>query len=125
MNHQQRPEWPWREQPPGPSAVIARERGRARIRAVTVAAGAAGLAAAGVVAFTLPAPHHSGQVSSTQRSGPSPAGGISSGPAGSGDDSGGESGDDGSSASGSRQSSQGSFAPAAGSGSSHATSGGS
>lgn len=125
MNDRQRPEGPWREQPPVPSAVIARQRGRARIRAVTIAAGAAGLAAAGVVAFTLPAPHHSGQVSSTRRSSPSPAGRISSGPAVNADDSGGESGDDGSAASGSRQSSQGSFAPTAGSGSSHATSGGS
>jgi hypothetical protein len=40
-------------------AVVARERGRARLRAVTVTAGAAGLAAAGVFAVNLPAGSHS------------------------------------------------------------------
>lgn len=36
------------------SAVVARQRGRARLRTVTVAFGAAGLVAAGVVAYHLP-----------------------------------------------------------------------
>ena len=36
------------------AAVTARQRGRARLRSATVAVGAAGLVAAGVVAYTLP-----------------------------------------------------------------------
>lgn len=40
------------------SAVVARRRGKARLRAVTVAAGAAGLVVAGAVAYTLPGVTH-------------------------------------------------------------------
>jgi hypothetical protein len=36
------------------SAVVARQRGRARLRSATVALGAASLVAAGAVAYTLP-----------------------------------------------------------------------
>jgi hypothetical protein len=36
------------------SAVVARQRGRARLRSATIAVGAAGLVAAGAVAYTLP-----------------------------------------------------------------------
>jgi len=36
------------------SAVVARRRGRARLRSATVALGAASLVAAGAVAYTLP-----------------------------------------------------------------------
>jgi hypothetical protein len=43
----------------GLSAVVARQRGRSRLRVVTVAAGAAGLVAAGAVAYTLPSGIHS------------------------------------------------------------------
>ena len=36
------------------SAVVARQRGRQRLRSATVALGAAGLVAAGAIAYTLP-----------------------------------------------------------------------
>ena len=36
------------------SAVVARQRGRGRLRSATIAMGAAGLVAAGAIAYTLP-----------------------------------------------------------------------
>ena len=50
------------------SAVIARQRGRARLRSVTVALGAASLVAAGAVAYTLPGVTH--PATSTSAAGP-------------------------------------------------------
>jgi len=47
------------------SAVTRRERSRSRIRLLTVTAGAASLAAAGVVAYHLPGPAHTTAVSGT------------------------------------------------------------
>jgi hypothetical protein len=59
-------------------ARVARERGRARLRAVTVTAGVAGLAAAGVIAVNLPAGTHSKAAGSTTNSGSSSTSGTSS-----------------------------------------------
>lgn len=54
--------------------VAARERGRTRIRVATFAAGVAGLATAGVVAYNLPSPAHPKTVSTvTPTPGTSPA----------------------------------------------------
>lgn len=55
------------------AAVTGRQRGRSRVRIVTVAVGAAGLAAAGVVAYTLPAPAHTPAATVTPASGPTSA----------------------------------------------------
>lgn len=44
------------------SAVVARNRGRARLRAATLTAGAAGLVTAGVVAYHLPGAAHTATV---------------------------------------------------------------
>jgi hypothetical protein len=44
------------------SALVARRRGRARLRAATLVAGAASLAGAGVVAYHLPSVTHTGTV---------------------------------------------------------------
>ncbi|MDR0343618.1 MAG: hypothetical protein LBI49_11035, partial [Nocardiopsaceae bacterium] len=95
MNDWQQPGSPWREQ--SPAKVIARERGRARLRAVTLAAGAASVAAAGVVAFTLPGPKHTAQTSSGRQAAQTSTGqnGSLSSPAGSSSGTAsGESGDD-------------------------------
>lgn len=47
------------------SAVVARRRGKAKLRAVTVAAGAAGLVVAGAVAYTLPGATHTTTTTTT------------------------------------------------------------
>ena len=52
--------------------VAARERGRARVWAVTVTAGVAGLVTAGVVAYNLPAAHTK-TVSGTHAANPAPS----------------------------------------------------
>lgn len=85
------------------TAVRARERSRALVRGLTVAAGAAGLISAGVVAYTLPAPAHQQPGGSQPAAQPSqPAAQVRSG-----DDAG---GDDGRSASPQRSPSQSSAA---------------
>ena len=81
-------------------AVAARQRGRARLRSATIAVGAAGLVATGVVAYTLPG-GVTHATSGTSAAGTSTA--TTTGSAGTGSAS----------------------APAASSGASHATSGGS
>jgi hypothetical protein len=112
-------------------AVRDRERGRARLRAVTVTAGLAGLAAAGVIAANLPGPAHTGtgQQSSSGSSGSVSRGssgdGSASGDAGSSGD-GSVSDDGGSSGDGGAASVPGAGVGSAGNGgTSHATSGGS
>jgi len=56
------------------SAVVARQRGRGRLRSATVALGAASLVAAGAIAYTLP----SGVThTATTTAGPAAAGGSS------------------------------------------------
>ncbi len=100
------------------SEVVARQRGRSRLRAATVTAGVAGLAAAGVIAYNLPGPAHSKTVSGTTNTAPSAA--PTSQPRYYGDDSG---GDDGSATIPSGSAAGG--AAAGGAASSHATSGGS
>lgn len=47
------------------SAIMQRERGRSRMRRVTVAVGAAALATAGVVAYNLPGPTDTTAVNGT------------------------------------------------------------
>lgn len=120
------PQWSWQDRPEPVSAVAARARARSRMRMVTLAAGAAGLAAAGVVAYQLPGPKHTASGSPAAPAS-TPA---SSAPALSlrGDDGGGgdrsrsvSGGDDGS-----RSVSAGQPAPASAPGrAAHATSGGS
>ncbi len=51
------------------AAASARDRGRARLRAVTVAVGAAGLAVGGAVAYVLPGSSHASTASGTTSSG--------------------------------------------------------
>jgi hypothetical protein len=108
-----RPGWSrtrWQDASP---AVAARERGRSRVRAVTAVAGAASLATAGLVAFTLPGAAHAHTAS-----GAGVSAGSQGGQPGGDDDS---SGDDGSlPATGVQQSPP---APSAGSGTVHAASG--
>lgn len=100
----------WQDATSGLTAVTARERGRARMRLATLGAGAASLAAAGVIAWNLPGPGHARAF---------PASTPSSSPARS------YTGDDGSGDDGSASSSQPATAPQSSSGTSHATSGGS
>lgn len=52
------------------SAIAARQRGRARLRAATLAFGAAGLAGAGVVAYNLPGGSHPAATPSAAQAGP-------------------------------------------------------
>ncbi|MBO0787965.1 MAG: hypothetical protein J2P33_18020, partial [Actinobacteria bacterium] len=47
------------------SAVVARQRGRTRLRAATVALGTASLVAAGAVAYTLPGVTHTASKGTT------------------------------------------------------------
>jgi hypothetical protein len=58
----------WTARPTAP-AVAARQRGHSRLRAATVAVGAAGLAVAGVVAYALPGSSHAGTTGSGGSSG--------------------------------------------------------
>jgi hypothetical protein len=53
-------------QPDIVATVAGRARGRVRLRAVTVTAGAAGLVTAGVIAYNLPAPVQSAHGTGTQ-----------------------------------------------------------
>ena len=96
-----------------PSAVVARQRGRGRLRSATVALGAASLVAAGAIAYTLP----SGvtHTTATATAGPAAAG------SGTAHATSGGSGVATATSSGTGPAS----APAASSGASHATSGGS
>ena len=69
------------------SAVSQRERSRNRIRLLTVTAGAASLATAGVVAYYLPAPAHTTAVSGTTTPAAQPSASQQSGDDSQGDDS--------------------------------------
>jgi type IV secretion system protein TrbL len=51
-------EAPWRAARPVAAAAVARRQGRSRLRAATVAVGAAGLAVTGGVAYALPGSSH-------------------------------------------------------------------
>jgi len=51
-------EAPWGAARPVAAAAVARRQGRSRLRAATVAVGAAGLAVAGVLAYALPGSSH-------------------------------------------------------------------
>jgi hypothetical protein len=94
------------------SAVVARQRGRGRLRSATVALGAAGLVAAGAIAYTLP----SGVTHTTSTAAGTAAAGSSTAHATSG----------GSGVATATSSGTGpASAPAASSGTGHATSGGS
>jgi|SRR5690242_17604609 hypothetical protein len=94
------------------SAVVARQRGRGRLRSATVALGAASLVAAGAIAYTLP----SGVTHTATTTAGTAAAGGSSAHATSG----------GSGVAAATSSGTGSAsAPTASSGTSHATSGGS
>ncbi|HZC42214.1 MAG TPA: hypothetical protein VE343_16165 [Streptosporangiaceae bacterium] len=102
------------------SAVVARQRGRSRLRAATVALGSASLVAAGAVAYTLPGVTHTASTGTTVTAA-APAGGhggtvhtTSGGSAATSATTSGQSGQSGQAA-----------APAAARGSSHAVSGGS
>src|SRR5262245_22180437 len=95
------------------SAVVARQRGRGRLRSATAALGAAGLVAAGAIAYTLPS---GGAHTTTATAGATTAAGGSTAHTTSG----------GSGVATTTSSGTGSAsAPAASSGTSHATSGGS
>lgn len=81
--------------PPGDlrAAIAARERARSHVRAITVATGGVALAAAGFIAYTLPAPAH--QQATPGNAGTSSGAGTpaTSAPPG-GDDEGARSGDE-------------------------------
>ena len=66
-------EAPWGAARPVAAAAVARRQGRSRLRAATVAVGAAGLAVAGVLAYALPGSSHA----STTGSGGSTGGAAS------------------------------------------------
>jgi hypothetical protein len=100
------------------SAVVARQRGRARLRSVTIAAGAAGLVAAGAIAYTLP----SGVTHATTGTPAAATGGTSTGGAATVHTTSGGSAVATTAGSGSTGSAS---APTASSGAVHATSGGS
>ena len=51
-------EAPWGAARPVAAAAVARRQGRSRLRAATVAVGAAGLAVTGVLAYALPGSSH-------------------------------------------------------------------
>jgi hypothetical protein len=72
------------------ATVVDRERGRVRLRAVTLTTGMAGLITAGVIAYNLPAPAHSQTASSKKTGGTAATRTSSTGSAGrtssSGDD---------------------------------------
>lgn len=98
------------------SAVVARQRGRTRLRTATVALGAAGLVAAGAVAYTLPGVTHAtgtGTAVTATASGHSRAVHATSG------------GSAAAAAASGRSGQSGQAAPAAAGGTSHAVSGGS
>jgi hypothetical protein len=65
---------PWGAARPVTAAAVARRQGRSRLRAATVAVGAAGLAVTGVVAYALPGSSHA----STTGSGGSTGGAAAS-----------------------------------------------
>ena len=67
-------EAPWGAARPVAAAAVARRQGRSRLRAATVAVGAAGLAVTGVVAYALPGSAHA----STTGSGGSTGGAAAS-----------------------------------------------
>jgi hypothetical protein len=103
---------------PAPSAVASRNRNRARLRAVTAAAGIASVLTAAGVTYTLPGPAHATAAhasSGSSKSGSQASAGASSGSSGTG------SSGSGSSSSGLRTSAP----PSAASGSGQVTSGGS
>ena len=66
-------EAPWGAARPVAAAAVARRQGRSRLRAATVAVGAAGLAVTGVLAYALPGSSHA----STTGSGGSTGGAAS------------------------------------------------
>lgn len=96
------------------SAVVARQRGRARVRAATVVLGAAGLVTAGAVAYTLPGATHTGTSTSATPASVSGGNGATA-----------HATSGGSAATTSPAPGSGVQAPAPGSGAAHATSGGS
>ena len=106
------------------SAVVARQRGRSRLRVATVALGAASLTAAGAVAYTLPGVTHTASTGTTVTAA-APAGGhggtvhTTSGGSAAAATASGRSGQSGQSAR------SGQVAPAPAGGTSHAVSGGS
>jgi hypothetical protein len=105
------------------SAVVARQRGRARLRSVTIAAGAAGLVAAGAIAYTLPSGvTHATTGTSSAATGGTSTGGTSTGGAAAVHTTSGGSSVATAAGSGSTGSAS---APTASSGAVHATSGGS
>jgi hypothetical protein len=82
-------EAPWRAARPVAAAAVARRQGRSRLRAATVAVGAAGLAVTGVVAYALPGSSHAsstGSAAASQNTGSSA--GTSAGSSGSASSSG-------------------------------------
>ena len=64
---------------PTAQAVAARQRGHSRLRAATVAVGAAGLAVAGVVAYALPGSSHASTAGATGSGAASQQAGSSAG----------------------------------------------
>jgi len=78
---------PWGAARPVAAAAVARRQGRSRLRATTVAVGAAGLAVTGVLAYALPGSSHASTTGAASQNTGSSAG-TSTGSSGSANSSG-------------------------------------